>query len=492
MKRIYPVLVLTAFCVLSCHSGDSNDSALDERREAKCYDSGGDYYKGICYCDDIACPKGRYCDTETGQCEIKQSAAEKQLETACVESDGVFQDGICICNDVPCEDKHVCAPDTLECAKDAVPQDPDPQEPDPKDPPAPTDCVSSGGTLLSGMCFCNGNLCDPGIFCNEIGICSNREEKIEASCTSSGGVYKNGSCFCNETACNPGIYCSENGHCSDEFIPVIADECKNDNADYWCKDGEVLHCYADSHGNISVSSAATCAFGCSTQDALKPDGEKQYSESDAKNILCRECNEDLNRCEGDAIYTCNSGKRIETKCMLNNSPVSCKNDKECGKCMNDAYECYNVTLNNGSADVEIGIKTMCIKGEWHEVDKKDLKNDNPKLSTLLDQFSCNYNSCRKDGTCGVCTNGFEGCINNNQGIGRLRNCVDGAWNDLESCDNVSCAGQGCGDCINDTVKECEQYCTDGNEECDNSKKGFRSGVCKNGKWIYSECTPEQG
>ncbi|MBQ9395320.1 MAG: hypothetical protein IJU23_07355 [Proteobacteria bacterium] len=489
MKKFYPVLVLIACCVVSCHSGDENDSSeLDARREAKCYDSGGDYYKGICYCDDIACPKGRYCDQETGQCEIKQSAEEQKLEAACVESGGSFQDGFCICSNVPCEDKHVCDPDTLECAKTNVPVEPEP-EPVPPNPPAPKDCISSGGTLMSGMCFCNGNLCDPGIFCNEIGICSNREAKIEASCTESGGVYQDGYCVCSEVVCNAGIYCNEAGKCSN--LPpdiVISEECQNDNNDYWCKDGEVLHCGADYSGNISARTVVTCGYGCSTQEILKPDDNHQYTELDAKKILCRECEESLNSCEGDAIYTCKAGKRIETKCLLNDKPVSCKNNKECGKCMNDDYDCYNVTLNNGVSDVEIGIKTMCIKGEWHEVNKSELKNDNPKLSSLLDQFSCNYNSCRKDGKCGVCVNGSHSCSNDSNGVGKLRECVDGAWNEIDSCGNTSCSVSVCGECLNDAVKECEQYCTDGSEQCDNPKKAYRKGVCQSGKWVYSECS----
>lgn len=493
MQKIYPVLVLTVLCLLSCNSGDENtNSALEERREMKCIDSGGDYYEGVCYCGDDACDKGRACDIQTGQCQTQQSLEEMELESSCNDSGGDFKEGVCFCSEEPCEDNVVCDPDTLECAEDVVPQDPDPQESDPKEPTVPADCVSSGGVLIQDMCFCNGNLCDPGIFCNEIGICSNRNAKIEAACTSTGGVYQDGSCVCNGTKCSSGIYCSEAGICSNqtvEITPQISEECK-DNNDYWCQENEVFHCEADSSGDVSAKSFLTCEFGCSEQNRLKPKENGQYTKTDIMGILCRECSEDLYRCEGNSFYTCESGKIAENSCVLNDKPVSCKNNKECGQCLNDEHTCSNVTLNDGLNDNEIGIKTkFCTEGEWQNVDISIFTNDNPNISTLLNQFSCNYNSCRSDGKCGVCMNGSKTCSNNGNQIGTLRECADGSWKDIESCINVSCNVSKCGECVNDAISECALHCTDGSDNCDNSKKSYLSGVCVYGKWVYSKCTP---
>ncbi|MBQ8038009.1 MAG: hypothetical protein IJ268_13550 [Proteobacteria bacterium] len=219
------------------------------------------------------------------------------------------------------------------------------------------------------------------------------------------------------------------------------------------------------------------------------------------------CQTSQNICTNDESDVAQAGKMMTCKnslwsyskeCVVDDKPVSCNmSGTACGSCLNDTVVCKDEkTLSR------------CILGASYDE-------------------TCTWGCKTVDGV-GKCEekvgdscDGEEtACENVDGGIGMLQICSHGLWS-IESCQNASCKGQACGECINgtsvcenDAVIKCENgswgrptLCPDGCEAsgkyCKTCKSGqykcINSGTdigiletCEDGNWIEQpDLNPQQ-
>ncbi len=182
-----------------------------------------------------------------------------------------------------------------------------------------------------------------------------------------------------------------------------------------------------------------------------------------------------------SLFVCVEGRvSEEIKC----SGFSCKNDKECGECKNDAKKC------NANGEY------ICINGDWGEPNKCGDLGCNKKATACA---VCNNNEtqCNKEASKKQICNGGEwlfdkeceyGCLNEKcaECSGNTRQCTDlkkvsecqqGKWVEIEDCNDKYCSN---GTCTTEIICNIGELICDGHElkKCDDTKKWVLKENCE--------------